>query len=308
MPFDSTCLLACPLDKGALAIDDAGATCTECGVLFPLSQIGDISQIDFRAQEINKTHSIKFELPVRPISPADTLSFGRATDAKFKSISRQKLRRLYGSKLQKEILFYCTSLVESIGPEIAILDLGCGSGGNTEYLKSLGAKNIVKVDFLSESSDYQVDVHRMPFLDQVFDLVITTSTIEHFYNPFIAFQEISRVLKSPGTLIASGSFWESWHGNSCFHFTPGGLTILCESANLSVHDMWSGWGFIPSIFSHTTGFHFFKPVMYPVQKIFDYLLRLAKGREFALIHKFRTSGSFGLFAKKLPKKTSSNDL
>lgn len=307
MQFDSTCLLACPLDKGALAIDDAGATCTECGVLFPLSQIGNIKQIDFRATEITTTQRLEFALPIQPISPRDTLKFGYATNAKFKSPSRQKLRSLYGSKLQKEILFYCTSLVDSIGPEITILDLGCGSGGNTEYLKSLGAKNIVKVDLLAESSDYQVDAHRLPFSDQVFDLVITTSTIEHFYNPFIAFQEISRVLKSPGTLIASGSFWESWHGNSCFHFTPGGLTILCESANLSVYDMWSGWGFIPSVLSHATGFHSFKPAMYSVQKIFDYLLRLAKGREFAQKHKFRTSGSFGILAEKLPNQGLADD-
>ena len=291
-------ILICPLDKGELLLDDAGASCSICNVHFPVAGVGASRQIDFRAEEIAGTFHLNFALPVKPISPQDTLGFGQTIDRQYNPFSRQQLRRQYQSKLQREILYYCSSLVAQIGPELNVLDLGCGKGGNTEYLKSLGATNIIKVDYSSELADYQVDVHRLPFRDETFDPVISTSTIEHFYNPFIAFQEISRVLKPSGTLIASGSFWESWHGNSCFHFTPAGLVILCESANMDVVDMWSGWGFIPSIFSHTTGIHALKPVMYSLQKLFDLLLRVVRGTDFARIHKFRTSGSFGILAKK----------
>jgi SAM-dependent methyltransferase len=201
--------------------------------------------------------------------------------------------------LSRELVFYCINLRQELGPDMHALDLGCGDGGNTSYLKSLNLTNITKVDFLSGSADYQVDVHRMPFKDQSFDLVITTSTIEHFYNPFIAFREISRVLKPGGALLATGSFWESWHGNSCFHFTPGGLAILCESSDLAVQDMWSGWGFIPSVFSHTTGRQSLKPAMYFLQNVFDRALAVARGADFAQLFKFRTSGSYGVFARKL---------
>ena len=57
-------------------------------------------------------------------------------------------------------------------------------------------------------------------------------------------------MKTKGILIASGSFWESWNGNPCFHFTPGGIDLLCHFAGLELSDIWSGWGFIPSVSSY----------------------------------------------------------
>jgi len=110
---------------------------------------------------------------------------------------------------------------------------------------------------------------------------------------------MSRVLNSKGILIASGSFWESWHGNSCFHFTPGGIELLCQFSDLKLLDMWSGWGFIPSVSSHAFGLGKFKRVTYQLQRLFDFTLTLLAGHITSKKHKFKTSVSFGLFAQKV---------
>ena len=109
---------------------------------------------------------------------------------------------------------------------------------------------------------------------------------------------MNRVIKNDGTLIATGSFWEGWHGNSCFHFTPGGINLLCQFAGFQLLDIWSGWGFIPSVATHALGLRKFKRITCQLQKIFDFMVALLMDADILKKHKFRTSGSFGFFAKK----------
>jgi SAM-dependent methyltransferase len=151
---------------------------------------------------------------------------------------------------------------------------------------------------MSSGAEYMVDVHRLPFVSESFDMVLTTAALEHFYNPYIAFKEMNRVLKAEGILIASGSFWEGWHGNSCFHLTLGGISLLCQFSGLQLSDMWSGWGFIPSLSSHALGLSKFKSITYKCQEVFDTIVTLLRSHDDAKRHRFQTSGSFGLFAQK----------
>ena len=154
------------------------------------------------------------------------------------------------------------------------------------------------MDYKSSGAEYLVDAHRLPFAPETFDLILTTATIDAFYHPFAAFHEMNRVLKKSGVLIASGSFWEGWHGISCFHCTPGGLKLLCESAKLELRDVWSGWGFIPAVSSYALNMHNFRRLTYALQRGFDAVLRRVAGPETAKKHRFMTSGSFGLYARK----------
>lgn len=261
--------------------------------------IEDTEVADFRCLDVRSTVSLQFELPVQIISEVDDWKrFGIATEADFQTLSREEFRSKYGTKLQKEIAFYFDVILREKGSSIRILDLGCGDGATKKYLNSLGFDNVTSVDWYHKNADALVDVHRMPFKESSFDVILTTATLEHFYHPFVAFSEMSRVLSDDGRLIASGSFWESWHGDSCFHSTPAGLKILCDSAELTLLDVWSGWGFIPSVSSHALGLSRFKPVTYFIQRVFDNVLRLIKGPELVKQHRFRTSGSFGIYAVK----------
>ncbi len=273
--------------------------CSICDNVFPFKKLSSGNKVpDFRCLGIRKTVSLSFEIPHMVLGKDKIESFGYATKIHFNCISREKIRKTYGTKLQKEILYYLDKYRGEKGKNLSVLDLGCGSGGNKRYLKSIGVDNVLSVDYDAPGAEYLVDVHRLPFSDESFDLILTTSTIEHFYNPFIAFAEMNRVLKKDGVLIASGSFWESWHGNSCFHFTPNGFYVLCQTAGFELIDLWSGWGFIPSICSHALGLGKIKFITYKIQNIFDWIIRFLYGKSADDEHRLKTSGSFGICAKK----------
>ncbi len=289
--------LVCPLDGGRLT-GAVEMVCPTCQTTFPLVQIGGKSLVDFRCVDKTTTVALHVTIPQTPLPSCTVEPFGKATEVEFKCPSREELRQQFGTKLQKEILYYIDGFLKEKGPDAAILDLGCGNGGNKRYLASLGFTDVLAVDYKSSGAEYLVDAHRLPFAPDTFDMIITTATIDAFYNPFAAFHEMSRVLKKNGVLIASGSFWEGWHGISCFHCTPGGLKLLCESARLELVDVWSGWGFIPAVSSYALGMHNFRKITYPLQRAFDAVMRRLVGREAAKKHRFMTSGSFGLYARK----------
>ncbi|QXE91553.1 class I SAM-dependent methyltransferase [Geomonas subterranea] len=290
--------VTCPMDGEIISRNHQGLFCPQCGNGFPeVDVLGKLTP-DLRCLERSSQVTLTFTVPYTPLESVQVKQFGKATTAAGSYHSREKLRRLYKTKLQKEIIFYVERLLNEVGQEARILDLGCGSGGNKRYLNDIGFKSVLSVDFMAPGAEYLVDVHRLPFAAGTFDMILTTATLEHFYNPYIAFSEMSRVLKPGGMLIASGSFWEGWHGNSCFHFTPGGMDILCNSAGLEIADLWSGWGFIPSVATHALGLGRFKNVTYQLQTLFDSAITLIAGKEAAKKHKFRTSGSFGIMARK----------
>jgi len=291
--------LICPLDYGKISENMGNISCQLCNTTFPMVDIGKQRIPDFRCRNISKDIKLTFTIPQNPLQIEKLEQFGRATAADFQCLSREKIRKLYGTKLQKEILYYIDFLLKEVGIKAVILDLGCGRGGNKKYLESIGFYNVVSVDYKSTGAEYLVDAHRLPFASQSFDMILTTATLEHFYNPYIAFKEMKRVLKSKGMLIATGSFWESWHGNSCFHFTPDGINLLCQFAGFELLDIWSGWGFIPSVTTHALGLRKFKKVTYQFQRIFDFIVTLLADYDTSKKHKFKTSGSFGLFAKKM---------
>ena len=290
--------LRCPLDGGKVRSGPDGHTCSSCDMRFPMVDAGGGKVPDLRCLNLPSQVTMKFEVPQVPAPFEITDQFGTATRAEFACPTREEMRRNYGTKLQKEVLYYISELMRDVGPDAHILDLGCANGGTARFLQDSGFKHVVAVDFLSSGAQLLADVHRLPFENATFDMIVTTATLEHFYNPFVAFVEMGRCLKDRGRLVASGSFWERWHGNSCFHMTPGGIDQLCLCAGLELYDMWSGWGFIPSVAGGALNLGRFRRLGYKCQSLFDALLSWKSGEEVAKLHRYRTSGSLGLYARK----------
>ena len=104
-----------------------------------------------------------------------------------------------------------------------ILDLGCGTGKLLDSLSSLfpDAK-LVGLDFSQEMLNIAkerlsdgVELHfgsdnNLPFPDQSFDLVISTSAFHYFPNPVMAIREATRVLKTGGNLVISDWCSDYW--------------------------------------------------------------------------------------------------
>lgn len=101
-----------------------------------------------------------------------------------------------------------------------ILDFGCGSGRHTYEYMDAGYENIMGFDTadyaqLRKDSDRnrfrfldKGNTYRLPFDDDHFDLVISTSVFEHVINQDETISEIARVLKPDGaTLHVFPSRW-----------------------------------------------------------------------------------------------------
>jgi len=97
-----------------------------------------------------------------------------------------------------------------------VLDLGCGAGGKTVFIKENGAQRVVGVDLselLIKQADcfqkerkmdiefHQGNVCELPFKDNVFDLLIASDLVEHVKPPEKMFKEAYRVLKSGGVFL-----------------------------------------------------------------------------------------------------------
>ncbi len=123
--------------------------------------------------------------------------------------------------IHNDTIFYKDSL---------ILEAGCGVGAQTKIIATKNPEsNFISVD-LSEDSIReakemikslginnvefkQADIFNLPFKDGIFDSVIICFVLEHLHNPKQALNELKRVLKKGGTMIAI----EGDHGSTFFY-------------------------------------------------------------------------------------------
>ncbi len=128
------------------------------------------------------------------------------------------------------------------------LDLGCGARDQAPCLEHLGFR-YVGVDFDSAGADYLADAHALPFADSSFNCVFSYAVLEHLSNPFVAIQEVARVLKPGGLFIGTVSQGEPFH-NSYFHHTPWGLlSVLNGAPSLKTVRMWAAQDSLTSLAS-----------------------------------------------------------
>jgi SAM-dependent methyltransferase len=111
-----------------------------------------------------------------------------------------------------------------------VLEAGCGVGAQTKIIapKNPGS-NFISID-LSEDSireakeliksldiknvEFQhADIYNLPFKDGIFDSVVICFVLEHLHNPMQALNELKRVLKNGGHMIAI----EGDHGSTFFY-------------------------------------------------------------------------------------------
>jgi protein-L-isoaspartate O-methyltransferase len=111
-----------------------------------------------------------------------------------------------------------------------VLEAGCGVGAQTKIIAPKNPdSNFISID-LSEASIgearkliksldihnvelRQADIYNLPFNDETFDAVIICFVLEHLHNPIQALEELKRVLKKEGTMMAI----EGDHGSTFFY-------------------------------------------------------------------------------------------
>ncbi len=89
----------------------------------------------------------------------------------------------------------------------------------------------------------EVDIHNLPYQDDMYDFLVLDQVLEHIEKPWEATREIFRVLKPGGILIATGPFMLGYHGTDKYldywRFTPAGWRSLFSQFEILEAD---GWG------------------------------------------------------------------
>ena len=126
-------------------------------------------------------------------------------------------------------------LVDGISPGNGwALDLGGGTGGCRPLLESQGYR-YVNVDVRRSGNGEPTvlgSAEELPFRDQVFDLVISKDSLEHFLEPWRAVDEVYRVLRPGGSFLIWVPFMHGFHGDDAYRYTPLGLRHLLRGFRL----------------------------------------------------------------------------
>lgn len=112
-------------------------------------------------------------------------------------------------------------VLREIGSEALICEVGAG----TRRFSS----SVINVDIVKGPNiDIVCDAHYLPFREQSLDLVFIMAVLEHVKNPWRVAEEIHRIVKKGGKVLANAPFLQPFHADPTdyFRFTLEGLREL----------------------------------------------------------------------------------
>ena len=115
-------------------------------------------------------------------------------------------------------------LLQRLGPEARILDLGAGTRRR--------APNVINLEIeITPEVDIVADGHFLPFSDASFDAVISEAVLEHVRSPNLVVSEIYRVLKPGGNICIAVPFLQGYHASPHDYqrWTVPGIVQLCAA-------------------------------------------------------------------------------
>jgi SAM-dependent methyltransferase len=212
--------LACPDCRRDLAYGLFPVTCV-CGFT-----IADASSIDFRPQR-PEPRTVQF-----------TLGGQASRDLSDVSVDRPPLT-YSGPRALRDSAELFSAAEPWLRPGAALLDLGCGPRDQAGPAAHYGLR-YVGIDYTSAAADLLADGHALPFRPDTFEAILSYAVLEHLYNPFVALEEVMRVLKPGGIFFGTVSQGEPFH-DSYFHHTAWGVLAVMQAAGLRVSRLWPSY-------------------------------------------------------------------
>lgn len=128
----------------------------------------------------------------------------------------------------------------------AILDLGAGRAKYRALIREYGDSYTALDVFEMPGVDVVSSIDQTPFAEDSFDTIYCTQVFEHIPKPWLAVEEIKRILKSGGYAIVTVPFLQAYHADpdDYFRYTVQGLESLFDSAEFEIIESgaWGGAG------------------------------------------------------------------
>jgi len=190
----------------------------------------------FRMNKIMRTafERVGIELQLMPIPKRRTIPLYRDTSSLPMDDSVNWLRiPMYNS--------IYSILSKSLGTEFfkgkAAIEIGGSEGTIAKMLRSLGATVQLAPDYP------RVDVENLPYKPESCDIIVLDQILEHLRHPWIAAEQVRRVLKKNGLCICTSVFiYPIHHGGNYgdyYRFSPDGFRAIFEEFKIISSD---GWG------------------------------------------------------------------
>jgi SAM-dependent methyltransferase len=151
---------------------------------------------------------------------------------------------------RRKIVFDWVFRILADYPAPLMLDMGCGTGFNMEYLRDKGYSHIVGLDYSTEALVF-CQSRNLPYLvcgdstypplrHESFDVIMALDLIEHLEDDVQALQECARLLRSNGSVIifvpAFNFLWGLQDEVSLHHrrYSAGELEQKLETVGLRI--------------------------------------------------------------------------
>ena len=217
-------LLVCPKCQSAL---DAGntepfLTCPGCGSVYGRAPATGV--LDLRCPS-PKTHALSVRTGAHafgdllgqvPVGPPPTTYAGALpprTTREFMSVIK-----------------------DDVTPGGFVLEVGGGPARYRAPILGLGFR-FLTTDYESAAADILVDAHALPFKTACADALLMQSVSQAFENPFVAFREVARVVKSGGLVLGTADCCAVFAA-SFYNMTPWGLLSVLQASGLALERLW----------------------------------------------------------------------
>ena len=197
------------------------APCSSCGFAVPATWPPDLR-------------------PQRPFSRMLNVHVGRSPASQLETCRIERPAVTYsGPSALRDSSELFSAVAPWLQPDAKLLDLGCGPRDQAVPAEHYSLR-YVGIDYSSPQADLLADAHSIPFADGTFDVVLSYAVLEHLYNPFVAVQEVARVLRPGGAYVAVVSQGEPFH-DSYFHHTAFGVLSVLQEARLRPVVLWPSY-------------------------------------------------------------------
>jgi SAM-dependent methyltransferase len=216
-------ILACSYCGGSLSRKDNGAKCKDCQAEYIYSNKG---QLDLRLQR-RKSYHLQLVLGTK-LLPDEGFDFKILQKNPSPQVDFTKIKVPH--HLTGELISYFPKAKRN---RSVMLDIGCGRTIHREVCEHAGFEY---VGFDIDSPDALIlgDAHAIPFKADSFEFILSIAMLEHIRYPFVAMNELYRILKPGGKFIGTVAFLEPFHGDSFYHHTHFGTFNSLKTAGFNI--------------------------------------------------------------------------